>query len=163
MMALMSPKVWVALAMAFLLAMVGFQQVRVNNAKAATARVEVAFADYRAASEAKAREAELENRQVEQSWQTFANQNGAQKDAEIKAQRDRADALVSELRSRPPRPIATGSNLPTSPAACTSATGAGLYREDGEFLIREAASAAQVAKERDTCYALNARLQPAQR
>lgn len=161
-MALMSPKVWGAMVIAFLLAMVGFQQVRVSNAKAATARAEAQFSDYRSKTEAQARQAEADNRQVEQSWQTYANQKGAQKDAEIKAQRDRADTLARELRHRESRPATVGGNVPARSGSCASSTGAGLYREDGEFLVGEAAAAAQIGKERDACYAVLSRLRASQ-
>lgn len=68
--------------------------------------------------------------------------------ARIVAERD--DAL-RKLRDRPARPA----NLPGGAGSGTgnSCTGRELYREDAEFLVREAAAADVLRAERDTCRA----------
>jgi hypothetical protein len=75
-------------------------------------------------------------------------------EGELRAEKDRiandlAIALDS-LHSRDARPI----DLPATAGAHAVCTGAGLYREDAEFLSREAAAAKSIAKERDDCAAL---------
>lgn len=52
------------------------------------------------------------------------------------------------LRNRPSRP----STAPSNSTITSSCTGSQLYREDGEFLIGEAARAAEIAVERDYYY-----------
>jgi hypothetical protein len=61
-----------------------------------------------------------------------------------------ADAL-GELRNRPERPAAA-SGPAGNPPAGASCTGAGLYRPDAEFLVREAARADRILAERDYCH-----------
>lgn len=55
---------------------------------------------------------------------------------------------ISELSKRPQRPI----NIPTTPQAGNTCTGTELYREDAEFLAREAARAEKLITERDYYY-----------
>jgi hypothetical protein len=57
----------------------------------------------------------------------------------------RVAGLLEQLRNRPERP-AGGSAAAGNPTAGQACTGAGLYRPDGDFLIREAAA------ERDYCH-----------
>lgn len=85
----------------------------------------------------------------------------ASNDLQAKADKDRqerddkinrinADLNVAliELRKRPERPSDYTPN-PDNPSTCT---GAELYREDAEFLAREAARAERVKQERDYYY-----------
>jgi hypothetical protein len=58
---------------------------------------------------------------------------------------NRLNATISSLRNRPVRPATVASTQP----ACT---GAGLYRDDAEFLARLASDADQVKIERDYYY-----------
>lgn len=66
------------------------------------------------------------------------------------ALQSRVAGLLGQLRNRPERP-APGSPAAAASAPSGGATGAGLYREDGQFLAREAASAALIGAERDAC------------
>lgn len=68
-----------------------------------------------------------------------------QKDKEnaIKDLNKRHDSIVDSLRQRPERPSNPASEASSSSSVCTGAgsTGDRLYRQDAEFLIREAAKA----------------------
>lgn len=88
----------------------------------------------------------IETQNLKDQHQAAADKIEKDKNEQIKAINARlADALVS-LRNRPSRPqIET-----TSVAAC--GTGATLYAEDGEFLIREAARADQIRSALEACY-----------
>lgn len=68
----------------------------------------------------------------------------------IKAAGIKYAALLDSLRKRPTRPTQTGSSTITS--ASSACTGAQLYRDDAEFLARQAALADQVVIERDFYY-----------
>ena len=57
------------------------------------------------------------------------------------------------LRKRPARPTQEGSSSSNPPTPSTEGTGTSLYREDGEFLAGEAATASRIADQRDQCYA----------
>lgn len=75
------------------------------------------------------------------------------KNAEIdRLNTDLADAL-ERLRHRPERP--SESNLPSNTTAGSEAscTGAGLYREDADFLVREAARAKRILLDLRECQA----------
>jgi hypothetical protein len=83
------------------------------------------------------------------------------KDAQILASNRRADALASELRNRPARPARPASDAKADTASAGSAdsahptacTGAGLYRDDADFLGWFAAQTARLVIERDSYYA----------
>ena len=67
---------------------------------------------------------------------------------------DRINSLVASLRNRPER-RASESNLPGDSCNCetpSGSTGAGLYKEDGIFLIGEASRAAMIKEELLACY-----------
>ena len=67
---------------------------------------------------------------------------------------DRINDLVASLRNRPERRTSE-SNLPGDSCNCEAtagSTGAGLYKEDGIFLIGEAARAESVKVELLACY-----------
>ena len=91
---------------------------------------------------------------------TKALQDGA--DSERKAKNEQIASLntklgvaIAGLRDRPSR---SGSgDLPKAPGAGTLCTGAGLYREDGEFLTRESARAQSLAIKLASCEADYAR------
>ncbi len=50
-------------------------------------------------------------------------------------------AAVDSLRNRPQRPAAAGGAVPPGAADPVACTGAGLFRSDAEFLVRESARA----------------------
>ena len=63
------------------------------------------------------------------------------------------DRLLARLRDRPSRPAESPAGQPDPAPAepATSCTGATLYREDGEFLAREAARADRILSELESC------------
>lgn len=68
----------------------------------------------------------------------------------LQSNNDKLSIAISELRKRPQRPSSPDSSLPPSnPSSCTARE---LYREDAEFLTREAARAESVLIERDYYY-----------
>ena len=67
---------------------------------------------------------------------------------------DRINSLVASLRNRPERRTSEG-NLPGDSCDCetpSGSTGAGLYKEDGIFLIGEASRAESIKQELISCY-----------
>ena len=70
------------------------------------------------------------------------------KDDKIAAINSRLAIALSELRNRPERPSAGG----VDPGNCKGATGAELYRNDAEFLSREAARADTIRAALGACY-----------
>lgn len=105
--------------------------------------------------------ADRANRKTEQTWQDAANQKVKAKDETILNINARLADALGRLSDRPARPAAD--IVPANPRTAASGTGAGLYREDGQFLAGEAAAAARIAAERDACYAVQAELRAAQR
>jgi hypothetical protein len=86
--------------------------------------------------------AQQKARATEQSMQSAADRLRRDKDAQINNLSTRVRTLTAELRNRPKRP-STSSITPDARLGLTASgcSGAELYREDGEFLIREAARA----------------------
>lgn len=80
--------------------------------------------------------------------QAKADKKLEERDAKLKSINTRLDSALSELRNRPYRP----SDIATNPGPVQACTARGLYREDAEFLDREAARAASVLAERDYYY-----------
>lgn len=75
------------------------------------------------------------------------------KDAKIKNLNARVASLTRSLQERPNRPESSGiSNDSRVEETKQGATGAQLYREDGIFLVREAARAELIKEELLTCY-----------
>lgn len=76
-----------------------------------------------------------------------------EKDAKIKTLNARVASLTRSLQERPSRPEPSGvsddSRVEETPKG---ATGAQLYRQDGEFLARESARAELIKEELLTCY-----------
>lgn len=69
------------------------------------------------------------------------------KNEKIKSLTRERDNLLNSLRERPSRDSDS-----TAPGNSCPATGAQLYKEDGEFLAREAARADRIKEERDYYY-----------
>ena len=85
-------------------------------------------------------------RQIEDELQTKLTQSIVEKENEIKAINDAHDRIVRGLRERPTRrdsaPVIVETPvITTSECTRTGSTGQELSREDGEFLVGEAASA----------------------
>jgi hypothetical protein len=134
--ALASPRLWAAVFLALVLACSHFFAFRTGKAI-----VRGQWDAQRVQDEAKARK-------TEQAWQDTADQTTKAKDDQIRTINRRLNAAIGELRNRPERPAV----LPENSGACRSGTGAGLFRDDAEFLSRLAARADAVAAERDACY-----------
>lgn len=81
----------------------------------------------------------------EQEHQAATDQIRKEKDAEIVAINSKLVDAISELRKRPARPAQVTNNG-------QSGTGATLYAEDAEFLIREAARADVIRTALNACY-----------
>ena len=139
---LLSPKVWIALAFAGLLAFCGLQQVRIANAHAELAWLKEQYAEA-------ARQAEADARATERKWQEQADQTAKVKDEAILNINARLDDALGELRNRPARPA---SDVPRTASTCKGATGAGIYAEDAGLLIREAARADKLRAALAACY-----------
>lgn len=89
---------------------------------------------------------EQEARAKEQLLTYQAYQTQREKDEKINAINSKLTIALRMLRDRPNRP-----SDPTTPSG-ESCTGTKLFREDAEFLTREAARADQLAAERDYYY-----------
>lgn len=69
----------------------------------------------------------------------------------VNSDNTRLQHTIDGLLKRPSRTTPV-QGVPNTPACEAAGTGAGLYREDAEFLIREAARANSVVAERDYYY-----------
>lgn len=110
----------------------------------------------RAAQEAEYAAAQAAAREKEQSLQASADHLRQEKDREIRDLNARAVALSNSLRDRPTRPATEASAVSsTASAGCpvASCTGAGLSREDAEFLAREATRADELRAALKQCHA----------
>jgi hypothetical protein len=87
---------------------------------------------------------------VTDKLKTDASKSQELKDAEIKKLASSLSAATSRLSNRPKRQPAPVT--PNTPSIVNSCTGAELYREDGEFLTREAYRAESLITERDYYY-----------
>jgi hypothetical protein len=83
-------------------------------------------------------------REKEHQYQASADQIRIQKDAQIKAINNQLVDAISELRKRTSRTDKTTNGQ--------GGTGATLFAEDAEFLIREAARADQIRTGLEACY-----------
>ncbi len=115
--------------------------VVVNAVKQNTVQIEQKYETARLQAEATAKET---TRLLKMS----ADKDKQDKDAKINSISVQLADAKRMLRNRPSRP----SSIATHPPITSSCTGSQLYREDGEFLIGEAARAAEIAIERDYYY-----------
>jgi len=83
-------------------------------------------------------------REKEHQYQADADKIRTEKDAQIKAINSQLVDSISELRKRSSRTSETSTGQ--------SGTGATLFAEDAEFLIREAARADQIRVGLEACY-----------
>lgn len=93
--------------------------------------------------------AEKEARSKERLLQAAVDNERQIKDEEIRIVRSKLDASLNQLRQRSLRP---SSDTPGT-SDFKGATGSQLYREDGEFLIREATRADEIRAGLKECYA----------
>jgi hypothetical protein len=110
----------------------------------------------RAAQLAEHAAAQAAAREKEQELQASADLLRKDKDREIRDLNARTAALTNSLRDRPSRPTAETSTVSsTASAGCapSSCTGAGLSREDAQFLAGEAARADELRASLKQCHA----------
>lgn len=110
----------------------------------------------RAAQLAEHAAAQAAAREKEQELQASADLLRKDKDREIRDLNARTAALTNSLRDRPSRPTTEASTVSsTASAGCapSSCTGAGLSREDAQFLAGEAARADELRASLKQCYA----------
>ena len=138
--ALINPKVWIEIAIVAAIGFAGWYAYNliydrgVDSIRAKWDAVEKERSDALAKASADALN-------LTKDLQATAEKERGVKDAQIAALNRNNAALLVELSKRPSR---DGSgNLPRDPVtgAATGATGANLYRQDGEFLAREASRA----------------------
>jgi hypothetical protein len=119
------------------------------------AEVQQKWDQERAAQEAEYAAAQAAAREKEQTLQANADSLRKEKDREIRDLNARAVALTNSLRDRPSRTTAESSSVPSAtntgpaPLVCT---GAGLSKEDGEFLAGEASRADEARALLKQCY-----------
>lgn len=132
-------------------------KVEIAHAEKAASAIQAQLEGERAAAAKRASEESEAARKREKKLQDEADAARKADQNEIRriaAQRDRA---LDELRKRPSRHTgAATTGVPANPgpgSAPAGCTGAQLYREDGEFLVRESARAEIVRKALKSCYA----------
>ena len=86
----------------------------------------------------------IETQAKERQYQQKADEIEKAKNAQIRDINSKLADAISELRKRPGRP--------ENSSAGQGGTGATLYAQDAEFLIREAARADQIRTGLDACY-----------
>lgn len=133
---------WKLVLVGILLALLGVQTMRLNHAHMQRAQLEAQYAEA-------ARKAEADARATERKWQDQANETAKAKDETILNINARLDDALGELRNRPSRPAG---DVPSTSSTCKGTTGAGIYAEDSEFLIREAARADRLRAALSACY-----------
>lgn len=90
-------------------------------------------------------------RQQESMWQGVVNGTVKNYEGRIAAIRRDRDAGLHGLRDRPGRAVGLSANAGTG---CQGGTGAGLSREDAEFLVGEASRADKLRAALEACYAV---------
>lgn len=109
--------------------------------------------EVQALATAKTHAAEVNYRQREQEIRENADRSVQEKQNEIVKIAAARDAAIVSLQSRPARPATRPGAVPAVAATCQGATGAQLFRDDGEFLIREAERADRQRADLAQCYA----------
>jgi len=95
----------------------------------------------------------VRNQQVTKDLQAAADDERLKNAKKLEDSQRLLAVALNGLRDRPARPIG-GPDVPQPPSSGTYGTGAGLYRDDSELLVRLASNASRVAEQRDTCYRL---------
>ena len=93
-------------------------------------------------------EANAKAQKATSALQSQANKEKEIKDAKIKSINSQLSVAIGELHKRSQRP----SDVDKTPSVGEVCTGAQLYREDAEFLTREASRAQRILEERDYIY-----------
>lgn len=134
------------------LALAGVQTVRLAQAETALANHKTSTANIRATMEAQHAIDQEAARIVGERLAREADTTRKEKYEAVTTLNRRVAALSERLRiERTHRPAEEKGEGSTTASPGSSGTGAGLYREDGLFLIGEAAAAAIIGFERDAC------------
>lgn len=141
---------------AVVLGLAGLQTVRLADEQADHAKTVATYATQRTNAAEALTTAIGERRALENRIATAIHLNREKDRDQITALTRRADALAVSLRDRANRPVATdvpqgGDTAPAGTAAGVG-TGLGLYRQDGEFLVGEAARANRLRIALAACY-----------
>jgi acyl CoA:acetate/3-ketoacid CoA transferase alpha subunit len=110
--------------------------------------VQVEFDAYKAQAQIEMAKLAAQTRDTERTMQSQSNQIQKDKQHEINAINRAAAAVFGGLRLRPTR----DENLPSDSRTTESCDGSQLYRNDAEFLVREAERADEVMAELKACY-----------
>lgn len=151
--ALLSPKVWIEMALVAALAFGGWWLYRhVKGIGYAEAKAEQAVID-KARDDGMLKQV-LQGVQDTAGLQAQANATQGEVNAKLIANTGRISSIVVGLRDRPDRPSA-GSVPPSAGtgAGQPGCTGAGLYKSDSTVLIRFAAATAELQTRLKACYA----------
>ena len=138
---------WVALGSLAIFA--GIQTLRLSWAQTALEKLTAKIAVMAAITN----ETDKKWRATESTWKVKTAQIVKDKDNEIQAIDAERDAAIAELRNRPRRPAPGTAQSPANGEAASGCTGARLFGDDAEFLIREAARADTIRVALKSCYA----------
>ena len=106
--------------------------------------------EWKARTEKQRADAESAARTKEQMWQGVVNGTVKNYEGKVAGIQRNLNIALDSLRSRQGR---SGGDVPSAPGlACPCGTGASLCREDGEFLVREAARADRQREALAACY-----------
>jgi len=145
MIALLSPRLWLALAIAAVIAGILAFAYHLGGLS-----VQHKWDEERIEQERARAELEMKSRQREQALVVLMETQRKEKAREVKSILDQHDALVRSLLSRPDRP--SGDATTVTPA-CSGQTGEALARPDAEFLAGYAADAARLNASLNQCEA----------
>jgi hypothetical protein len=112
------------------------------------------LAAYKAAQALESDAVKAEAATKERELQTEADKQRKAKDARIKKLAGDLNVALERLRNRPTRVGAGGVPPVAGAGSGASCTGTGLYREDGEFLVREAARGKRILADLAECQTL---------
>ena len=137
---------WVALGLIALFA--GIQTLRLAWLQTAFEKITATVKVMQAQTEATDRQYRI----TENTWRVNTASIKKERDDEYKAIAAERDAALAELRKRPRRPAPGTTESPANGQDQPGATGAQLFREDAEFLVREAADADTTRTALKACY-----------
>lgn len=86
-------------------------------------------------------QAQAQARAAEKAMQDAADKLRRDHDAKVRVITNRLNTTLAQLRQRPKRPASSPAKSTSAGPAPTGCSGSQLYREDSEFLAREAARA----------------------
>lgn len=140
----LSPTYWACVGIALVALYASHRGIVAYEVKVA---VKVARTELIATHQKELLQAAADARKTEQNLELNALALEKRKDEEINSISTKLSDALERLQHRPTRP--TTPNNPKTPPVTEACTGAQLFKEDGEFLTREAHRADQVVVERD--------------